>query len=75
MKQKLPYIYELVARKLSGAEKGRLDGVDISFREREYQRLERETERSTLPEKPAGRSAFNDLLDRLRSHGSNVRQD
>jgi len=67
---KLPYIDELVERKLSGPEKGRLDAADVNFHEREYERLVQElesaAEKSTLPERPIGKSALNDLLVRLR---------
>lgn len=73
---KLPYIDELVARKLAGPEKGRLDEADIQFHEREYERLvaELETamEKSTLPELPTGKAALNDLLVRLRTRGASA---
>jgi len=36
---KLPYIADLVARKLAGPEKSKLDDADIAFHEKEYQRL------------------------------------
>ncbi len=67
---KLPYIDELVERKLSGPEKGRLDAADVDFYECEYERLVAELEsamkKSTLPEVPTGKDALNDLLVRLR---------
>lgn len=67
---KLPYIDELVERKLAGPEKGRLDAADIEFYEREYERLiaelEGAMEKSSLPELPTGKAALNDLLVRLR---------
>lgn len=67
---KLPYIDELVERKLTGAEKGRLDQTDLAFYEREYERLvaelESAMEKSTLPEKATGKAALDDLLVRLR---------
>ena len=66
----LPYIDELVERKLAGPEKGRLDEADVDFHQREYQRLVAELEtatgKSSLPERPAGRDALNKLLVRLR---------
>ena len=66
----LPYIDELVERKLSGPEKGTLDAADLRFHQAEYERLVKElessAERSTLPEKPAAKAALNDLLIRLR---------
>jgi predicted nucleotidyltransferase len=67
---KLPYIRELIARKVGGAEKGRLDDADLEFHEREYERLRAELEQaydqSHLPENARGASAVNDLLVRLR---------
>ena len=73
-KAKLPYINELVERKLAGPEKGRLDEADIPFYEREYERLVAELkaamEKSTLPEQATGKVALNDLLVKLRIRGS-----
>jgi predicted nucleotidyltransferase len=67
---KLSYIDDLVERKLAGLEKGRLNSADVTFHEREYQRLVAELEvageRSQLPEQTAGRGALHDLLLRLR---------
>ncbi|TWT37855.1 putative nucleotidyltransferase [Posidoniimonas corsicana] len=69
----LPYIGELVERKLAGAEKGRLDAADIQFHEREYAKLVAELEyameKSPLPEQATGKAALNDLLVRLRISG------
>ena len=69
----LPYIDELVERKLAGAEKGTLDAADLEFHEREYARLvgelEAAMEKSTLPEQATGKAALNDLLVRLRTEG------
>ena len=66
----LPYISELVERKLAGAEKGHLEAADLEFHESEYRRLVQElqaaTQMSELPEQPCGRDALNDLLVRLR---------
>ena len=68
----LPYIAELVARKLAGPEKSKLDEADTTFHESEYQRLRAELQAahdaSTLPELPSDetRSALNALLVRLR---------
>jgi predicted nucleotidyltransferase len=71
---KLTYIPELIARKLSGPEKGTLEGTDLAFHEREYQRLivdlEQAHEKSTLPEIPSALAAVNDLLIRLRLSNS-----
>lgn len=67
---KLPYIEELVARKLAGPEKGRLDAADVEFHEREFERLvaglEAAMEESKLPEQASGRPMLDDLLVRLR---------
>lgn len=70
---KLSYIDELVERKLTGAEKERLDVVDIDFYEREYERLVAEmktaADESTLPERPSAKDGLSDLLVRLRTDG------
>src|SRR6266850_4888368 len=64
----LPYIADLVARKMAGAEKSKLEDADLDFHESEYQRLRAELQKthdaSTLPELPSDetRSALNDLL-------------
>src|SRR6266436_4407803 len=69
---RLPYISDLVARKLAGPEKSKLEDADMSFHESEYQRLRAELQAahdaSTLPELPSDetRSALNDLLVRVR---------
>ena len=66
----LPYIDELVARKLAGPEKGRLDAADVEYYQREFERLvselEATMEKTTLPEQASGKAALNDLLVRLR---------
>jgi predicted nucleotidyltransferase len=76
---KLPYIDDLVTRKLGGAEKGRLAAADIRFHEREYQRLLRDLEvsleKSTLPESAKGKNALNELLVRLRLKGMKATSD
>jgi predicted nucleotidyltransferase len=67
---KLPYIPELVERKLTGAEKGKLDDADIEFYQGEFERLRGELEiaheKSSLPEMPSTRDALNDLLVQIR---------
>lgn len=67
---KLPYLPELIRRKLEGAEKGTLDEADLDFYRKEYERLRGELqtafEQSSLPEIPSGKDALNDLLIRLR---------
>ncbi|MCA9163750.1 MAG: nucleotidyltransferase, partial [Planctomycetales bacterium] len=72
---KLPQLPELIERKIVGAEKGTLDQADLSFHEREYERLQAELEQafgdSHLPETASCASSLNDLLIRLRlrEHG------
>ena len=70
---KLPYISDLIARKVGGPEKGRLEKADLEFHEGEYQRLTLELERafeaSDLPEAPRAAAAMNDLLVRIRLNG------
>ena len=66
---KLPYIPELIERKIHGLEKGTLDQTDLSFHEREYDRLRGELEaysESTLPETASGAAALDELLVRVR---------
>jgi uncharacterized protein len=71
---RLPYISELVSRKLAGPEKSKLEDADMSFHESEYQRLRTELQAahdaSRLPEAPNedARKALNDLLVRIRLH-------
>jgi predicted nucleotidyltransferase len=69
---RLPYINDLVARKLAGPENSVLNGADVAFHEKEYQCLRGELqaahEASKLPELPseATRGALNDLLVEVR---------
>ncbi len=67
---RLPYIGELVERKLSGPEKGRLPESSLSFHQGEYERLRAELQEasavSILPETPRAAAALHDLLVRLR---------
>jgi predicted nucleotidyltransferase len=68
----LPQIPDLVAKKLAGPEKSKLQDADIAFHEAEYQRLRTELQAahdaSSLPELPSDqtRSALNELLVRVR---------
>src|SRR5690606_10739371 len=66
----LPYIPELIERKIGGPEKGQLENVDLEFHQREYERLRsmlaEASERSPLPDAPSGSGALNDLLVRVR---------
>ncbi|MEW5857322.1 MAG: nucleotidyltransferase domain-containing protein [Cyanobacteriota bacterium] len=67
---KLPYIPDLIERKLAGAEKSILEDADIAFHQREFERLRGELEEASqsshLPESPSSKDALNDLLVRLR---------
>ncbi len=69
---KLPYINDLIARKLAGPEQSVLEDADIDFHQREYDRLQVELQAahdaSSLREMPdeATRAAMNDLLVRIR---------
>ena len=70
---RLPYLPELIARKLAGPEHGALDDADVDVHRAEYERLRAALEEahraSTLPESPAGRAALNNLLVRVRLDG------
>lgn len=67
---KLPYIPELIERKISGTEKGHLEQADVGFHQREYDRLRSELEQayqeSKLPEIPSSTAALHELLVRIR---------
>jgi predicted nucleotidyltransferase len=66
----LPYLPELIARKLQGAEKGTIDRGEFDLYAAEYARLMTELEAAhaatTLRDQPEGQDALNDLLIRLR---------
>ena len=72
----LPYIADLVVRKLAGPEKSKLEAADDGFHEGEYQRLGGELQAahdsSWLPEQPSDetRKALNNLLVRIRTEGA-----
>lgn len=69
---KLPYITDLIQRKLAGPEQGTLDDADLTFHQGEFERLRAELqaahEASQLREAPSEvtRAAINDLLIRIR---------
>jgi uncharacterized protein len=67
---RLPYIAELVERKIHGVEKETLRTTDTEFHKGEYERLigqlEVEGNQSHLPNEPGCRDALNDLLVRVR---------
>lgn len=68
----LPQLPDLIARKLAGPEQSTLNDSDVSFHDREYERLrgmlQQAHDQSALPEAPseATHAALNDLLIRLR---------
>jgi hypothetical protein len=68
----LPYIADLMERKLAGPEKSKLEDAAAAFHEKEYQRLRVELQaahdKSDLPELPSEKTrvALNDLLVRVR---------
>ena len=72
---RLPYVADLVARKLAGPEKSSLADADIAFHESEYQRLRADLQAAhkacKLPELPSAetRAALDDLLVRVRTKG------
>ena len=70
---KLPYIHDLIARKMGGPELGRLDAADLRFHQAEYERLRLELqsayEQSKLPEVSSATARLNDLLVRIRLNG------
>jgi predicted nucleotidyltransferase len=67
---KLPYIPELIERKVAGTEKGRLEQADVGFHQREYERLRADLDQahqeSKLPDAPSGTVALDELLVRIR---------
>jgi predicted nucleotidyltransferase len=67
---RLPYVPELVERKIRGAEKGTFALPEIAFHKGEYERLTAQLEAaandSHLPNEPGCRDALNDLLVRIR---------
>ena len=67
---RLPYLPDLIERKIGGPEKGSLGEVDFELHRREYERLRRELEAasndSSLPDAPRGATALHRLLVRLR---------
>jgi predicted nucleotidyltransferase len=67
---RLPYLPDLIARKLAGPEASTLDAAALDFHRREYERhhadLEAAHAASPLPDRLSARPALNDLLVRLR---------
>jgi uncharacterized protein len=71
---KLPYIADLIDRKIGGTEKQRLERADLDFHRGEYDRLLAELAQasadSRLPEAPRGVEALHEFLIRLRLGGA-----
>jgi len=71
---RLPYIPELIERKVKGAEKGVLPGADLNFYRKEYERLviqpENVSEQTSLPENASARDELNDLPVRIGLKGN-----
>jgi predicted nucleotidyltransferase len=69
-KEKLPYLPDLIQRKVAGAEKGVLDEAAFDFHRAEYDRLrgklQQAYETSDVPDNPRGSAELHDLLLRLR---------
>ena len=67
---RLPYIGDLVSRKIHGAEKSKLEVPEVEFHRAEYERLtaqlENEAAKSKLPDEAVCRETLNDLLVRIR---------
>jgi predicted nucleotidyltransferase len=67
---RLPYLDELIQRKVAGVEKERLTEADLDFHRGEYfrlrEKLQQAHEASDLPEAPRGSAALHDLLVRVR---------
>ncbi|EAQ77765.1 nucleotidyltransferase domain-containing protein [Blastopirellula marina] len=67
---RLPYVPDLIARKVEGPEKGTLPSTDVTLHSTEYERLRAELtqahEQSRLPEQATAAAALNDLLVRVR---------
>jgi len=72
---RLPFISDLVARKVAGPEQSAINDADVNFHENQYQKLRIELqdafEASSLPELPSEdtRRALNALLTRVRLDG------
>lgn len=68
---RLPYLPELVARKLAGAEQQALEDADVAFHHAEFGRLlaglEAAGAASTLPDLPSAGAALHELVVRART--------
>jgi predicted nucleotidyltransferase len=72
---KLPYLADLVQRKVAGVEKERLSDADLDYHRREYERLrgnlEEAYQASELPDGPRSQDRLHDLLVRMRLKQTN----
>ena len=70
---RLPYLDELIARKVAGPEQDHLPPTNLRLHTAEYERLvgvlRAAADASHLPEMPRAKPALHDLLIRLRLHG------
>lgn len=70
---RLPYLDDLIDRKIAGGERADLPDADVPFHEAEYERLvavlHAAADASLLPERPLAKAALHDLLIRLRLTG------
>ena len=70
---KLPYLDDLIARKVAGTEQDHLPPTDLRLHAAEYERLvavlRATADASHLPDKPCAKPALQDLLIRLRLEG------
>jgi predicted nucleotidyltransferase len=70
---RLPYLDELIQRKITGAEKERLSEAELDFHRGEYERLRDKLQQvheiSELPETALASEALHDLLVRIRLDG------
>lgn len=73
-KYRLPYIAELIERKVSSKEKQTMAAADMEFHNNEFERLiaqlKESAETTSLPDAASGRAALDDLLKRLRMRQS-----
>ena len=66
----LLHIPDLIAQKVSGTEKERIENINLEFHQQEYNRLREElaisSQKSHLPDTPTAKPALNELLVRIR---------
>jgi len=66
----LTYLADLIALKIAGTEKEKIENIDLEFHQQEYERLSEKlllaSANSHLPNTPSAKNALNDLLIRVR---------